>query len=72
MEVTEAKTAKMLYENNVNIAHIESNNGGRAFARNVERIYKELFKTNKCRVSWFHQNKNKKYIVIIANIGKIE
>ena len=72
MEVTEAKTAKMLYENNVNIAHIESNNGGRAFARNVERIYKELFKTNKCRVSWFHQNKNKKSRIISNSAWVIE
>ncbi|MGL5569621.1 MAG: phage terminase large subunit [Cetobacterium sp.] len=60
MEVTETQTAKMLYENEVNIAHIESNNGGRAFARNVERIYRESYKNNRCKVSWFHQNKNKK------------
>lgn len=60
MEVTETQTAKMLYENNVNVANIESNNGGRAFARNVERIYRELFKNNRCRISWFHQSKNKK------------
>ena len=40
--------------------NIESNNGGRGFARNVERIYRELFKNNRCRISWFHQSKNKK------------
>jgi len=60
MEVTETATAKMLYENEVNIADIESNNGGRGFARSVERILKEKFGSNKTKVKWFHQSKNKK------------
>ncbi|HDK7179206.1 TPA: phage terminase large subunit [Clostridium botulinum] len=60
MEVTETATAKMLFENGVNIADIESNNGGRGFARSVERILKEKFNSNKTRVKWFHQSKNKK------------
>ncbi|EKN43088.1 hypothetical protein CFSAN001627_02765, partial [Clostridium botulinum CFSAN001627] len=60
MEVTETATAKMLYENEVNIADIESNNGGRGFARSVERILKEKFNSNKTKVKWFHQSKNKK------------
>ncbi|WP_045905920.1 phage terminase large subunit [Clostridium botulinum] len=60
MEVTETATAKMLFENKVNIADIESNNGGRGFARSVERILKEKFSSNKTKVKWFHQSKNKK------------
>ncbi|ABS40075.1 phage terminase large subunit [Clostridium botulinum] len=60
MEVTETATAKMLYENEVNIADIESNNGGRGFARSAERILKEKFNSNKTKVKWFHQSKNKK------------
>ncbi|NFA59471.1 phage terminase large subunit [Clostridium sporogenes] len=60
MEVTETATAKMLFENEVNIADIESNNGGRGFARSVERILKEKFGSNKTKVKWFHQSKNKK------------
>ncbi|WP_049041149.1 phage terminase large subunit [Clostridium sporogenes] len=60
MEVTETATAKMLYENEVNIVDIESNNGGRGFARSVERILKEKFNSNKTKVKWFHQSKNKK------------
>ncbi|MCW6112191.1 phage terminase large subunit [Clostridium sporogenes] len=60
MEITEEETAKRLYENGVNIADIESNNGGRGFARSVERILKEKFSSNKTRVKWFHQSKNKK------------
>ena len=64
MEITETQTAKMLYENNVNKADIESNNGGRAFARNVERILREKFNTNKTIIKWFHQSKNKKARII--------
>lgn len=60
MEVTEGLVAKALYENNVNLAHFESNNGGRGFARSVERILKEVYKTNKVTVKWFHQSQNKK------------
>ena len=59
MEVTEPNTAKMLYENEVNLADIESNNGGRGFARQVERILKEKYGSNKTKVRWFHQSKNK-------------
>lgn len=59
MEVTEPLLAKKFYENEVNLAHIESNNGGRGFARSVERILKERHGSNKTKVDWFHQNKNK-------------
>ena len=64
MEVTEGATAKMLYENNADIAVVESNNGGRGFARSVERILRERYGSNKTRVSWFHQSKNKKARII--------
>ena len=60
MEVTEPATAKMLYENGVNIADIESNNGGRGFARQVERILREKYNSNKTKINWFHQFQNKK------------
>lgn len=59
MEITEPLLAKKLYEKEVNLAHIESNNGGRGYARSVERILKEKHKSNKTKVNWFHQNKNK-------------
>lgn len=59
MEITEPKVAEMLYSDNVNIADIESNNGGRGFARNVERELKERFNSNSCKINWFHQSKNK-------------
>ena len=59
MEVTEPATAEMLVKNNVNLAKIESNNGGRGFARNVERLIWEKFKTKKVKIDWFHQSANK-------------
>ena len=59
MEITEPATAKMFYEDGVNLADIESNNGGRGFARNVQRILLEKFKTNKTVINMFTQSKNK-------------
>ena len=58
METTEPATAKMLTLNNVGCAIIESNNGGRGFARNVERECKELGNRH-TNIKWFHQSKNK-------------
>ena len=58
METTEPATAKMLTVNNVGCAIIESNNGGRGFARNVERECKELGNRH-TNIKWFHQSKNK-------------
>lgn len=59
MEVTEKEVAKRYLENQVNRALIESNNGGRGFARSVERILKEVFDSNKTKIDWFHQSQNK-------------
>lgn len=59
MEVTEDLVAKALYEFEVNRSVIESNNGGKGFARSVERILKDKYKSNKTRVKWFHQSQNK-------------
>ena len=42
MEFTEIETAKMLYRNNTSEVIIESNNGGRSFARNVEANVRKL------------------------------
>ena len=59
MEVTEPETARRLQLNSVRDCLIESNNGGRGFARNVIRHLKELH-CHKCSVTWFHQSKNKR------------
>ena len=58
MEITEHMVAEAYKKFNVNVADIESNNGGRAFARNIERITRD--KGNyKTVVKWFHQSGNK-------------
>lgn len=59
MEVTEPETARRLVKSGCGIVRIESNNGGRGFARNVERELKALG-CNRCRVEWFHQSENKR------------
>lgn len=59
MEITETATAKMLFERGVNVAKIESNNGGRGFARSVKNILIKELGSNKTTVKWFSQNKNK-------------
>jgi predicted phage terminase large subunit-like protein len=60
MEETEKEVAKKLYENEVNMAYIESNNGGRGFARQVESHLLNTYKSNKTSILWFHQSQNKK------------
>lgn len=59
MEETEPATAAMLYQNGVNVADFESNNGGRGFARQVRRILQDTYKSNKTVINTFAQTKNK-------------
>lgn len=64
MEVTEGETARKLHENNVRECLIESNNGGRGFARNVIAKLKAL-KNRKCNVTWFFNSKKKKTRILV-------
>lgn len=59
MEVTEPETAAMLDDNDVKRALIESNNGGKGFARNVKKELSKL-ENNSTIIKWFHQSKNKR------------
>lgn len=59
MEITEEAVAKALYEFNVSRARIESNNGGRGFARSVGRILSSKYGSNRTKIKWFHQSENK-------------
>lgn len=68
MEVTEPATAEMLTRNNVGSALIESNNGGRGFARNVEKECKALG-NNHTVVNWFHQSANKVSRILSNSTG---
>lgn len=53
MEITEGEVAQMLIDNDSTTARIESNNGGRGFARAIGKLAPSV------RVEWFHQSHNK-------------
>lgn len=58
MEYTEPKTSELLTRNEVKECVIESNNGGRGFARAVEKQCR-IMGNNYTNVDWFHQGDNK-------------
>lgn len=72
MEVTEDECADLLFRNNVNLAYIESNNGGRGFARNVKRILKEKYNSNKCVIKPFTQTANKQSRILSSSYWVME
>lgn len=72
MEVTEKEVARRYTVYGTREALIESNNGGRGFARNVINFLKSLFKNKKCIVTWFHQSKNKKTRIIVNSSNVME
>lgn len=59
METTEMRVAKMLHDLRVAECVVESNNGGRGFGRNVERILWERFRWRGCRILMRAQRDNK-------------
>lgn len=71
METTEIKTAEMFIRDKVNFAHIESNNGGRGFARNVDRIMQERGHRH-TKVKPFHQSKNKESRILTGSTGVMQ
>lgn len=68
MEVTEIEAAKRSLQFNVQYDDTESNNGGKGFARNVERKYKELGGTL-ARFSWEAQKRNKEARILTNATG---
>ncbi len=66
MEYTEGAVAEMLERNGTRIALVESNNGGRGFARNVARL------TTLARVEWFHQGANKEARILTNRTTVLE
>ena len=53
MEHTERLVAAMLTEARTRKVYVESNNGGRGFARSLQRLLPKV------KVEWFHQSGNK-------------
>lgn len=70
MEITESELANRLLQNQVRETLIESNNGGRGFARNIEMKLAQIGHGKKCNIQWFHQSKNKKTRILVnaANV----
>lgn len=66
METTEEEVSRRLTLVDTRECIIESNNGGRGFARNVEKILKTKFKNKRTAITWFHQSKKKKTRIIVA------
>lgn len=58
MEYTEEALARMVTRQDADIVFVESNNGGRSFMRNVERLTRE-YGNRKTRFNPFTQTKNK-------------
>lgn len=54
MEITEPATAQLLIDNDTSVADVESNNGGRGFARKIDELTPP-----KITVTWYHQSDNK-------------
>ena len=71
MEITEPLVAGMLTKDNVNYAVIESNNGGKGFARNVERICREN-NNNHTMCKRFTQTKNKVSRILTGATGVMQ
>ena len=59
MELTERQSTEMLHRNGIVEALIESNNGGRGYARSVKRLLRTEMKNYKCAVKTFTQSENK-------------
>lgn len=58
MEYTEPALARLLTQHRVKECVIESNNGGRSYARAVENLCR-IMENNLTRFKWFHQTENK-------------
>lgn len=67
MEITESEVAEMLFTDDVDEAIIESNNGGRGFARNIERILMDVHSSNKCVITAEVQIKNKEARILTSS-----
>ena len=67
MEVTEPKVAELLFSGGVNVSRIESNNGGRGFARNVQRIINERYGSNRTQIESVPQTHNKESRILASS-----
>jgi len=64
MEITEPATAGFCIRNGIKNIQVESNNGGKGFARSVKRHVNETHNRHDIRFEWFHESRNKKARII--------
>lgn len=67
MEVTEPLVAEMLFTDEVDEAVIESNNGGRGYARNLGRLLLETHNSNRCVIVDKPQTANKEARILSSS-----
>lgn len=67
MEQTENEVAHLLFDGKVTTSRIESNNGGRGFARNVERILDTEFGSNRTEIRSIPQTHNKESRILASS-----
>ena len=66
MTVTENLVAKMLYENDVNLAYFEANNGGSLFAQRIRDLLVSKYDSNKTIIKDKMQTKNKQTRILVT------
>jgi predicted phage terminase large subunit-like protein len=71
MEVTEPQMADLLSANNTDLSLIESNNGGRGFARKVHSLLRTTCHNFRTRIDTFTQSKNK-YVRIFSKSAEAQ
>ena len=64
MEITEPLVAGGMLKNRVRYSDIESNNGGRGFARKINEICNPVQGRINVQINWFHQSGNKESRII--------
>lgn len=67
METTEPLVAEMFAEQQVTDATVESNNGGRGFRRNIERLLRETYLYVKCVFKDKNQTSNKEARILSSS-----
>lgn len=66
MTVTENLVAKMLYENEVNVAIFEANNGGSLFAQRIRDLLITKYDSNRTVIKEMTQTKNKQTRILVT------
>lgn len=65
-EITEPKIAKMINADSINVAEFESNNGGKGYARNIERELRSMGNAMTV-VKWTPQSSNKEARILSSS-----